>query len=311
MKTVFIVLNFALFITPFITQCDGAHKPLEAGHVAGGSVSYEQVRPLFAQHCAACHPSRSSPDWLDYAQAKNYVLNGKLLKRIVIEKSMPPQGSAEAATFGAAERSLIAAWIHVGGPAQSESPSSPSEPEPLAANSLVQRCLGCHGTHGPESEAQPIIPRLNGQNRQYLANQLYKYQWRERVDPSKSMNEIAASLSKEDVQQVSRFFAGLAGLAPPEVAPLSENERFFLERGRALATQYCVSCHMNSEYKNGTPSPALPLLTGQSKKYLLNQLILFRDGERNVPLMNELVKTYTNDDLDALATYFACGFSSR
>ncbi len=64
----------------------------------------------------------------------------------------------------------------------------------------------------------------------------------------------------------------------------------------------CGSCHGqdgNSKIKN------MPSLAGQPEFFMLNQLVLMREGVRQVEAMKPLVKDLKDADIDALAKHFA------
>lgn len=64
----------------------------------------------------------------------------------------------------------------------------------------------------------------------------------------------------------------------------------------------CAACHGedgNSKIDN------IPSLAGQPAFFVLNQLFLMREGVRKVEAMAPIVKTLTDDDLNALGAYYA------
>jgi cytochrome c553 len=282
----------------------GPHRPLP-GQVqsTGQSVSYAQVRPIFAQYCAACHPSRSQPDWLTYSSAKTMVTNGRLLLRIAQEKSMPPPGSSQAAAISDQDRATLAAWASAGGPLTSSQAEKPGDPSSASTESsgVVSRCFECHGVKGPGSESQPQIPRLAGQNFAYLRSQLENFYWGDRVDPSDTMNDVAYKLSDQDMDAVAKYYSAQPPIPRPE--PVKDLDTFI--DGRRLAQQYCNSCHMPLITRGATSDPLVPVLVGQSKQYLINQLNYFRKNERRSPLMHEFAKNLSHKDIKHLAQFFS------
>lgn len=71
------------------------------------------------------------------------------------------------------------------------------------------------------------------------------------------------------------------------------------ERGKTRAAA-CVTCHAH-----GAPLPLTPSLDGQQEEFLLLQLILLREGLRDVPVMAGMLKGLNDNDLADLAAYFA------
>src|SRR5688572_14757411 len=69
-------------------------------------------------------------------------------------------------------------------------------------------------------------------------------------------------------------------------------------RGQAKAAA-CVACHAP-----GAPLPLTPSLAGQQEEFLLLQLILLREGLRDVPAMAGTLKGLNDSDLADLAAYF-------
>ena len=60
----------------------------------------------------------------------------------------------------------------------------------------------------------------------------------------------------------------------------------------------CIACHGES---GQSKSPDIPSLGGQPAPYLLIQLYLFREKQHVVEIMNEMTKTFTDDDLRAFS----------
>jgi len=64
----------------------------------------------------------------------------------------------------------------------------------------------------------------------------------------------------------------------------------------------CAACHG----PNGNSQiPLTPSLAGQPKVFIENQLVLIREGIRDIPPMKGLLDTLKDPELVALATYFA------
>lgn len=72
--------------------------------------------------------------------------------------------------------------------------------------------------------------------------------------------------------------------------------------GKATAEKICGACHG----VNGVSSvPAQPNLGGQNIKYLYKQLMDFKTGHRNNPIMTSQVANLTDQDLANVAGYYA------
>ena len=69
-------------------------------------------------------------------------------------------------------------------------------------------CAACHGPDG--NSPAPAFPKLAGQHADYLAKSLNEYKSGVRKDPI--MAGMAAPLSKEDIVNLSAYFASQSGL---------------------------------------------------------------------------------------------------
>ena len=75
-----------------------------------------------------------------------------------------------------------------------------------------------------------------------------------------------------------------------------------MDVAKAIVEEKCHLCHG----KDGEASSAIyPRLAGQNRNYLVKQLKNFRDGKRKSDTMNEMAKGLTDDQIEALAEYFA------
>ena len=70
--------------------------------------------------------------------------------------------------------------------------------------------------------------------------------------------------------------------------------------GRNLAGA-CANCHGT----NGVSQQGMPNLAGQQRAYLVQQMQDFRTGKRPATIMHQLAKGYTDEQIEALAAYFA------
>ena len=66
--------------------------------------------------------------------------------------------------------------------------------------------------------------------------------------------------------------------------------------------QLCVACHGP---QGNSQSPQIPSLAGQPKIFLENQLVLIREGLRDIPQMKGSLDGLKDADLIVLAQYFA------
>jgi cytochrome c553 len=73
-------------------------------------------------------------------------------------------------------------------------------------------------------------------------------------------------------------------------------------RGASLAQEACVACH-GADGRSGTED--IPSLAGQPAGFVVTQMILFREGIRQVPAMNAVAANMPDKDIEDLAAHFA------
>ncbi|WP_425261428.1 c-type cytochrome [Rubrivivax sp. RP6-9] len=64
----------------------------------------------------------------------------------------------------------------------------------------------------------------------------------------------------------------------------------------------CTVCHGAG---GNSPSPAIPSIAGQPRQFIENQLVLIREGLRDVPAMKAVMGGMNDAEIVALATHFA------
>jgi cytochrome c553 len=84
-----------------------------------------------------------------------------------------------------------------------------AEGDKSAGRKLIYTCNGCHGVPG-YTNAYPNypVPRIAGQNEQYIINALHEYQSGERKHPT--MTAQAQSLSDKDIGDIAAYLSSLA-----------------------------------------------------------------------------------------------------
>lgn len=157
---------------------------------------------------------------------------------------------------------------------------------------IAYTCFGCHGIPDYRN-AYPNyhVPRLGGQHAGYLAAALAEYRAGTRSHPT--MRGQAASLTDADLRDVAAYFAA----ATPSPAGGGSGAGAL-----PAAAQLCVACHG----KDGVGITAdYPTLSGQYADYLETALKAYRKGTRQNPIMGGFAATLKDEDIAALAKYFA------
>ena len=86
-----------------------------------------------------------------------------------------------------------------------QTPPAPGDPN--KGRQKVAMCQGCHGIPGWRTAFPEVyrVPKLSGQNPQYLVAALKQYKSGDRGHPS--MKAIAASLTDDDMANLAAYYA--------------------------------------------------------------------------------------------------------
>ncbi|HEX8009573.1 MAG TPA: c-type cytochrome [Casimicrobiaceae bacterium] len=165
-------------------------------------------------------------------------------------------------------------------------------------------CSACHGPNG--QSISPVFPNLAGQQSAYIVLQLDAFRARERGDPNARayMWGMASQLSNDTIKALADYYTsqppapGVAG----DPALMAEGRKTYTEGIPQQNVPACASCHG----QNAEGAAAFPRLAGQHVEYLIAQLDGFKSGTRsNAPIMTNVVKTMSPEQMRAAATYAA------
>jgi cytochrome c553 len=156
---------------------------------------------------------------------------------------------------------------------------------------LGYTCYGCHGIPDYRN-AYPTyhVPKIGGQHYAYLVAALGEY--RAGARPHPAMKGQALSLSEQDARDLAAFFATstpVKSAGRPAGTP-------------PAAAQTCVACHgpdgvgITADY---------PTLAGQHADYIEQALTAYRRGTRQNVVMNGMAAILKDEDIRALADYYA------
>jgi cytochrome c553 len=164
-------------------------------------------------------------------------------------------------------------------------------------------CTSCHGEHGVS--ATPEIPSLAGQSSAAIYKQLHDYRSGARFH--EQMTPIAAQLVVPDLADTAVYFGRAAreqhGLGLRDQPGDPDIVRLATEGDAARRIPACNSCHVNGA---GGPIET-PVLTGQHRIYLANQLRLYKTGERRNDVyrrMRAIAVQLTDEEIEKLARYY-------
>lgn len=162
---------------------------------------------------------------------------------------------------------------------------------------LAMTCSGCHAVPNAFN-AYPSyrVPKLGGQNADYLEIALQAYRSGQRAH--QTMQAQASTLTDQDIADVIAYFTSKEG--DPERARASGGAAL-LAAGQELA-QTCQQCH---GVGGVSQTPQWPSLAGQHPSYLAESMHQYKTGERSDAIMAGLMAPLSDDDIEALAAFFA------
>lgn len=162
--------------------------------------------------------------------------------------------------------------------------------------------IGCHGCHHKDASGRTngAQPRLAGQHATVLIKQMIDI--RSGLRRNSPMNPAVSNgvLSLGDIADIAAY---LQQLPAPEKIGLGPGKA--LETGKALYARDCAACH--GEHGEGNAEMFYPMVAGQHYKYLLREARMIGSHERHNanPDMTEAIKSYSDEELEAVADYMA------
>jgi cytochrome c553 len=165
-----------------------------------------------------------------------------------------------------------------------------------AIEQKVAVCKACHVTGALQSTS--VIPNIWGQSEGYVYIQLRDFKSGARNAPEDAaMRGFVATMSDADMLEIAQY----ASTQPwPTVDPISTDTALLKKGAYATALVGCGGCHFN-DWKGFSANPRIG---DQTTAYLAATIHQFRSGSRaNSPGMSDLVRTFDEGDIDAVAAY--------
>lgn len=169
----------------------------------------------------------------------------------------------------------------------------------------IATCSRCHGADGAGGGA---FPNLTLQTRDYLARTLAAYAAGKRQ--SGYMQMVASELSPAQIAALAAHYAALPRRSTERAqGPVSaEGQQLALTGLPAADLAPCASCHGVTR----AAAKAYPLIEGQARWYVANQLRVFRSGGRGSISGNKtpdpmvvIARKLNDRQIDAVAAYYA------
>ena len=179
---------------------------------------------------------------------------------------------------------------------------------PQLLQAKTDYCKTCHGIDGQGFRGSFPMPRLAGQQPEYLAGQLQAFIDRRRTNPV--MFNVAHVLDPAMVKALAAHFQSLnpkplGGASKENVA---EGKKIFLEGISKSDVPPCASCHGD----NAKGRDAFPRLAGQLHDYVYKKLTNWdkeRGQDKNNPdnsaIMGPIAHNLTETQIRAVAAYLS------
>jgi len=167
-----------------------------------------------------------------------------------------------------------------------------------------ENCRECHGDDGISTAV--YAPNLAGQYSQYIIKQLKDFQSGARKHPV--MSVMAEGLSDNYLEDIAAFFASNKVMKGNGTGGNEIARNIFLRGDMDRNILPCKSCHGENGKGIYSETDVHPVIGGQQRTYLREQLRYWRSGERhNSPnsVMNIIAKSLTDVEIQDLAEYIS------
>lgn len=199
-------------------------------------------------------------------------------------------------------RAALACVLSVATAAMNGQTSAAPTVSTQALKAKTDYCKTCHGIDAQGFRGAAPMPRLAGQQPEYIKNQLEAFIERRRTNPV--MNNVAHVLSPEMVAALAEYFKNLnpkplGGGAQKELIP--EGKKIFEEGIPSANVPPCASCHGDDAKGNGE----FPRLAGQLPDYIFRKLTGW-DTERHSEssaIMQPIAHELKPEQIKAVAAY--------
>ncbi len=171
----------------------------------------------------------------------------------------------------------------------------------------VDYCRTCHGVNGQGYRGAAPMPRLAGQQPEYIKNQLEAFIDKRRTNPV--MQNVAHVLSPAMLQGLADYFQSLnpkpLGGAPHDLAAAGEK---IYKQGVGDKVPACASCHGD----DAKGHDQFPRLAGQLHDYMFRKLTGWEKERGQNPakpdtsaIMQPIAHDLTPDQIKAVAAYLS------
>ncbi|RQS75626.1 cytochrome c4 [Burkholderia sp. Bp8963] len=166
----------------------------------------------------------------------------------------------------------------------------------------LQVCSNCHGATGVS--VSPMFPKLAGQRKEYLVDQLADFKNHARSDPNaKRYMWGFTHLTDAQIDEIATYFSSQPTTLGDvvDLTLISEGKAIFLSGLPDKGVAACIACHG----QHGEGVERFPRLAGQHADYVIKQLKVFRETDTRPrgKIMKDVCANMSEQDMRAVAAY--------
>lgn len=166
-------------------------------------------------------------------------------------------------------------------------------------------CVACHLEDG--NSVNPEWPKIAGQHEYYLREQIrYIREGEQGPRSNPLMYPFVMNLTDQDIDDLAAYFAAQERTNGPAVSAqyATIGEKIYRGGIADRGVPACSACHGPSG--QGNSLARYPRIAGQHAKYMVDQLIKYRDKDRTTSpnmIMNMIAFKLTEDEMQAVSEY--------
>jgi len=175
--------------------------------------------------------------------------------------------------------------------------------EPASPSNVTAPCQSCHGVTGDSTS--PAVPRLNGQQANYIESRLKSFFDPTRQTPAAAhaMWDISTHIGDALIPEIAEYYSSQVPTPAHGGGSLAAEGQKIYMRGVGEKIPACASCHGDM----GDGRNDVPRIAGQHADYLRSQLNAFKTTMRYHAGMDINARNLTQEQIDALVAYLANG----
>jgi cytochrome c553 len=201
---------------------------------------------------------------------------------------------------------IIAAVVAIAGASAHAESQAATGVSPQVLKAKTDYCKTCHGLEGQGFRGSFPMPRLAGQQPEYIANQLQAFIDKRRTNPV--MFGVAHVLDPAMVKALSEYFRNLdpKPLGGASKGNAAEGRKIYEEGLPSASVPPCASCHG----PDAKGADSFPRLAGQLPDYIFRKLTNWdkergQDKEKpdNSAIMQPIAHDLSEAQINAVAAY--------